>query len=52
MADGMKETPHGYYNRYRYQIATSEVFLNAVADVTGDGHRDLYDKWIGGHSER
>jgi hypothetical protein len=35
-----------YYNRHRYQIATSESFLNTIEDVTGDRHQDLYEKWI------
>jgi aminopeptidase N len=38
-----------YYDRHRYQIATSESFLATVEEVTGDRHRDLYEKWIGGN---
>jgi len=41
-----------YYSRHRYQIATSETFLDTVEDVTGDRHQDLYEKWISGDDEQ
>jgi hypothetical protein len=37
-----------YYERHRYQIATPESFLDTLRLVTGDGHEDLFEKWIGG----
>lgn len=36
-----------YYQRHRYEIASPEMFLDAVQTVTGDQHRDIYKKWIG-----
>ncbi len=36
-----------YYQRHRYEIATPEMFLDAIETVTGDQHRDIYEKWIG-----
>jgi hypothetical protein len=40
-----------YFQRYRYDIATPEGFLDIVRGVTGDAHRDIYDQWIGGGTE-
>ena len=40
-----------YFQRYRYEIAAPEDFLNVVEDVTGDAHRDLYNQWIAGEGE-
>ena len=40
-----------YYQRHRYEIATPEMFLDAVETVTGDQQREIYEKWIGGSAE-
>ncbi len=37
-----------YYRLHRYEIATPKEFLAAVEAVTGNPHRDIYEKWIGG----
>jgi len=37
-----------YYRRHRYQIATPRAFLATVEAVTGNPHRDIYERWIGG----
>lgn len=36
-----------YFERYRYHIARPEDWLAMVEAVTGDQHRDLYERWIG-----
>jgi hypothetical protein len=36
-----------YYQRHRYEIATPEMFLDAVEAVTGDPQQEIYTKWIG-----
>lgn len=40
--------PQTYFEEYRYRMARPEDWLAAVEAVTGDEHRDLYHKWIGG----
>jgi hypothetical protein len=40
-----------YYQRHRYEVATPEMFLDAVEAVTGDRQRAIYDKWISGNAE-
>lgn len=39
-----------YYRRHRYGIATPESFLATVQMVTGNAHRDLFERWIRGVS--
>ncbi len=39
-----------YYRRHRYGIATPDSFLTTVKTVTGNEHRDLYERWILGVS--
>ncbi len=46
--DAFFDTLQAYYSRHRYQIATTESFLDTVEDVTGDRHLDLYEEWISG----
>jgi len=46
------DTLQTYYSRHRYQIATTESFLDTVEDVTGDRHEDLYRTWISGEVEQ
>lgn len=36
-----------YFEQNRYRIATPEDWLAAVAAVTGEQHRELYETWIG-----
>jgi len=45
------ETLQTYYSRHRYRIATTESFLDTVEEVTGDRHRDLFEKWIAADAE-
>ena len=44
------DTLHTYYDRHRYQIATSESFLATVEDVVGHPYISLYRLWILGDS--
>lgn len=50
--DAFFKTLQTYYSRHRYQVATSESFLDTLEDVTGDRHLELYQKWITGDVDR
>lgn len=41
-----REILRTYFARNRYAIATPEDWLAAVAAVTGDEHRAIYERWI------
>jgi aminopeptidase N len=38
------DTLRSYYDRHRYQIATTGSFLDTVEEVTGRRHEDLFEK--------
>lgn len=46
-----RELLQAYFERYRHRIAASEDWLAVVGTVTGDQHRQLYDRWIGDVAE-